>query len=489
MIRTPEQYVLSLRDGRVVYQDGEKVEDVPTRYRMAVERAACEFWISNEPEYRSLFNYMEDGEEISFSFHVPKTGEDLQRRREIITTLNSNGVGGSRLTGIDGLNGVAFACERMDAAMGTHYSENMRAYRDWCKKNDPSICAAVSDPKGHRMLHGEDPAQAHKDFYVRIVDRNNEGIWIEGCKLHISDAIIANELMVLPSRNHNESGKDYAVACAVPCGAKGVTFLATGGSFNGGHPMIIFENVFVPMERVFLAGEWQFSRLAATSFARYHRLTAATYKHVSLQTLAGLAMLMAEYNGLTGATRIQDMLSWFAMYAQVTEALGKAAALNPMVDPASGFATPNPVYTNCAKYWFASQWHEAQKYLQDIAGGIAATMPSMADWANPATRPMLEKYLQGDAKYPTEERIRAINAVIRQGSTFNGVLSIHAEGSLASQKMTIYQNADWERWKAGARRSLGLPSGHPDFPPREGAPWRIPESLVPRPAGPARRPF
>src|SRR4030042_6616706 len=234
---------------------------------------------------------MEDGEESSFSVHVPKTGEDLQRRREIITTLNSNGVGGSRLTGIDGLNGVAFACERMDAAMGTHYSENMRAYRDWCKKNDPSICAAVSDPKGHRMLHGEDPAQAHKDFYVRIVDRNNEGIWIEGCKLHISDAMIANELMVLPSRNHNESGKDYAVACAVPWGAKGVTFLATGGSFNGGHPMIIFENVFVPMERVFLAGEWQFSRLAATSFARYHRLTAATYKHVSPQTLAGLALV------------------------------------------------------------------------------------------------------------------------------------------------------------------------------------------------------
>jgi 4-hydroxybutyryl-CoA dehydratase/vinylacetyl-CoA-Delta-isomerase len=109
-----------------------------------------------------------------------------------------------------------------------------------------------------------------------MVDRNNEGIYITGCKLHISESILSNELMVLPSRNHEESGKDYCVACVVPCNAKGVTFLGTAGAAGGGHPMIVFDNVFVPEERVFMAGEWQYSRLMATSFARYHRLTAAT---------------------------------------------------------------------------------------------------------------------------------------------------------------------------------------------------------------------
>ena len=463
MIRTPEQYIESLRDGRVVYQDGERVKDVPTRYRETAERMASEFWIANQPEYRSLFNMMEDGEEVSFSFKVPETGEDLQRRRTIIQLLNRNGLGGSRLTGIDGLNGVAYATEKLDMAMGTKYAQNMHAYRAWCKKNDPSICAAVSDPKGNRRLHAEDSKQAHKDFYVRIVDRNNEGIWITGCKLHISESILSNEVMVLPSRNHDEGGKDYCVACAVPCNAKGLLFIASGGQAGGGHPMVIFDNVFVPLERVFMAGEWQFSRTMATSFARYHRLTAATYKHVHLQFIAGLAMLMAEYNGLTHATRIQDMLAWLAMYADVTEAMGKAAALDPVIDPETGFAMPNPVYTNCAKYWFASQWHEAMKYLQDITGGIAATIPSMNDWENPETRPYIEKYLQGDARFPTEERIKAINAVIRQGSTFNGVLSIHAEGSLATQKMVLYQMADWPKFRAAAKRALGLPTDHPDF--------------------------
>jgi 4-hydroxybutyryl-CoA dehydratase/vinylacetyl-CoA-Delta-isomerase len=362
----------------------------------------------------------------------------------------------------------------MDAALGTNYSENMRAYRAWCKKNDPSICAAVSDPKGNRKLHAEDPSQAHKDFYVRIVDRNDDGIHIVGCKLHISESVLANELLILPSRNHNETGKDYAVACAVPCNAEGVTFLATAGSPDGGHPMIIFDNVFVPWERVFLAGEWQFSRLYATSFARYHRLTAATYKHVELQYVAGLAMLMAEYNGLTHATRIRDHLAWLAQYSDVTEALGKAAALDPVIDPETGFAIPNPVYTNSAKYWYASQWHEAMKYVQDITGGIAATIPSTKEWENPETRPLMEKYLQGDANYPTEDRIKAINAVIRLGSTFGGVLAIHAEGSLSTQRMVIYQMADWERFKAVAKRALGIPHDHPELSelPTE-SPWKM----------------
>jgi 4-hydroxybutyryl-CoA dehydratase/vinylacetyl-CoA-Delta-isomerase len=479
MIRTPEQYVQSLRDGRVVFQDGEQVKDVPTRYREAIERAAGEFWISNEPEFRSLFSTVEDGEEVSFSFKIPQTGEDLQRRRSITQTLMRHNLGGSRLTGIDSLNGVAYACEKMDAAIGTHYSDNMRAYRAWCKKNDPGICAAVSDPKGNRRLHAEDPKQAHKDFYVRIVDRNKEGITIVGCKLHISDSILSNELIVLPSRNHNEGGKDYSVACAVSCGAPGVKFLATGGSYNGGHPMIIFDNVFVPWDRVFMAGEWQFSRLYATSFARYHRLTAATYKHVQLQVVAGMAMLMAEFNGLTHATRIQDMLAWLAMYSDVTEALGKAAALAPIIDQETGFAMPNPVYTNAAKYWFASQWHEAMKYLQDITGGIAATIPSEKDWQNPETRKYMEKYLQGDARFSAEDRIKAINAVIRMGSTFGGVLTIHAEGSLATQRMVIYQMADWEKFKAAAKRSLRIPTDHPEFKdiPTE-APWTMSEALL-----------
>jgi 4-hydroxybutyryl-CoA dehydratase/vinylacetyl-CoA-Delta-isomerase len=480
MIRTPEQYVESLRDGRIVYQDGQKLDDITAYppYKAAIERAASEYYLKALPQNRSLFCTVEDGEEFYFIYKVPKTPEDIQRRRTIIQTLMRSGAAATSLTGIDGLNGVAWAAGKMDAALGTNYRQRVEEFRKLCQKTDPSICAAVSDPKGHRGLHADDPRQKHKDFYLRIVDRTKDGIFINGCKLHISESILANWLICLPSRNHEESERDYAVACAVPCNAKGVKFIATDSELasGGGHPMIIFDNVFVPNERVFMAGEWQFSRLMATSFARYHRLTAATYKSVQLQIVAGLAMLMAEYNGLTHATRIRDMLAWLAMYADMTEALGKAAALDAKIDPETGLAAPNVVYTNCAKFWFADNWHQAMKYLQDITGGIAATMPSMKDWENPETRPYIEKYLAGDARYPTEERLRALLMVRRLGSTFNGILSIHAEGSLAAQRMTIYQMADWERFKAAARRAMGLPTDHPEFKdlPTE-APWKMPE--------------
>jgi 4-hydroxybutyryl-CoA dehydratase/vinylacetyl-CoA-Delta-isomerase len=229
---------------------------------------------------------------------------------------------------------------------------------------------------------------------------------------------------------------------------------------------------------VFMAGEWQFSRLMATSFARYHRLTAATYKYVQLQGLAGLAMLLAEYNGLTGATRIRDMLAWLAMYADVTEALGKAAALDAKVDPETGLAAPNEVYSNCAKFWFAENWHQAVKYVEDIAGGIAGTMPSMKDYENPEIRKYIDKYLAGDARYPTEDRLKALQMVKWEGSAFMGILSIHAEGSLAAQRMTIYQQTDWDKFKAAAKHTMKMPTDHPDFKdmPIE-PPWKMPAKL------------
>jgi len=467
MLNTPEQYVESLKDGRVVYQDGERIKDVPSYpgYKRAVERAASEYAVARMPQYRDLFVVEGDDEEYPMLYKLPTTGEDLQKRRLIIQALSRWNAGGAKWTGIDGLNGVDHVAHKMDAALGTNYGERVTIFRKHCQHTDPGIVAAVSDPKGNRKLHAQDPQQKHKDFYLRIVDRNSDGIFISGCKLHITGVLWANEIVCLPSRNHNESGKDYAVACAVPCNAKGVTFIGTSAEVRhaGSDPMIIFDNVFVPNERVFMNGEWQFSRDMAFSFARYHRLAGGTGHGVVLNQLVGLAMLMAEYNGLTHATRIQDMLAWLVTYAEIEEALGRAAALNAETDPESGFAIPNKTWANCSKWWYATHWHQANKYLQDITGGIAATMPSMKDWENPEIRPYIDKYLAGDAKYPTEERLRALNMVREMGSGQEGITVIHGEGSMAAQMKTIFLEADWERYKASAKKSMGLPTDHPDY--------------------------
>lgn len=465
MIRTPEQYIESIRDGRVVYQDGKRVNDVPTHpvFKEYVEGAATEYMLARQPEYRDIFNAVADGEEVSFAFVEPRTQEDLAKRRRIWQMYYNYGLsrGTVKYTGVDALNAATDAARKMDAALGTKYSGRVDEYRKWCQKNDPGICGTVSDPKGNRRLHAEDPGQKHKDFYLRIVDRTSNGIVINGCKVHIGRAIWANELLCLPSRNHEEPGKDYALVCAVPCNAKGVTLL---GQQEMGHAStIIFDNVFVPNERVFMAGEWQFSKQVTWSFARYHRTVSDMARAESLRGIAGLGMLLAEYNGLTHASRIRDMLSWLAMYAEITAGLLTAAIAAGKPEPESGLAMPNLVWINCCKYFHASHFHQAIQYLQDIAGGIPATMPSLKDWENPATRPYMDKYLGGDAKYPTEERIRALHKLNEVCSAHAGVGAIHAEGSLAAQLMTVYQQADWELYKAAAKYSMGVHSDHPAF--------------------------
>jgi 4-hydroxybutyryl-CoA dehydratase/vinylacetyl-CoA-Delta-isomerase len=219
------------------------------------------------------------------------------------------------------------------------------------------------------------------------------------------------------------------------------------------------------MERVFMNGEWQFSGDMAYVFADFHRVSADAYKYAELEILAGAALLMAEYNGLEKAHHIREKLSWLIMYAEGTEALGRAACEYAVTEPDSELVYPNPLYSNIAKFFFADNYHTAIKYVQDITGGIAATIPSSKDFFNPETRPLLEKYFGGKAGVPAEHRMRAVKLVRDLSSAHHAVTSIHAEGSLAAQRLSIFTLADFERFKTAARRTARISDGseHPVF--------------------------
>jgi aromatic ring hydroxylase len=236
MIRTPEEYIESLRDGRVVNQDGELVKDVPTRYRPTAERMASEFWIAVQPQYRSLFNMMEDGEEVSFSFKIPETGEDLKIGGRSPTPQR---ISGSRLTGIDGLNGVAYATKKPRG--NGHKVRRTCTPTGLCKKNDPSICAAVSD-RGNRRLHAEDQ-QAHRTSTFASSTATT-GIYITGCKLHISSQSFPTNSWCCRRETTMKARRTTASpACPLQC--QEVLFMAQRTA-SGQAPMIVFDNVFVP---------------------------------------------------------------------------------------------------------------------------------------------------------------------------------------------------------------------------------------------------
>jgi 4-hydroxybutyryl-CoA dehydratase/vinylacetyl-CoA-Delta-isomerase len=224
------------------------------------------------------------------------------------------------------------------------------------------------------------------------------------------------------------------------------------------------------MERVFLNREWPYAAQIARMFGNFHRLYADTYKYADLEIVTGVAALMAEYNGLEKVEHIRDELAWLVWYTETVGILGKAACDNCVVEPELGIAYPNALYSNSAKFLFANYYHEAIKYVQDITGGIVADLPSFKNFLSAETRPYMEKYFQGKAGIPTEHRLRATMLARDISSSWVQGTTIHAEGSLSAQKISLTAIADWEKYKAVARRAARISDGseHPltrDLPP------------------------
>jgi len=455
-IRTPEHYIESLRDGRSVYMFGEKVEDVTTHpiLKINAETAAGDYVLTESPDpaIRDLFvaSHPETGEPISRYFTTPKTIDDIDKRMQMIqqSIRLTGGLPFGKDIGTDCLNAMMATAEQMG---NPEYKERAAAYLEHLRRNDLMLCGAVTDAKGDRSKVPS--AQIHPDYYVHIVDRNKDGIVVKGAKMHITGAPAANDLLVVPTRQMRENEADYAVAFAIPVATKGVHLICRPGrgerspaEYPSLRPvrslveaMIVFDDVLVPWDRVFLAGEWQYSMLLAYTFATYHRFTAVSYKIPAVEILAGIAIAMAEVNGLERVGHIRDKLSEVVAYVETLKALGAAAVKSPVYY--GEICVPSPLITNMAKLHFAKGYHDIIKLVQDVSGGIITTMPTYLDWQNPEIHDYLEHYLGASAKYTSEERMRVVqlahDMVASSESAHMEVTTVHAEGSMAAQRMMI----------------------------------------------------
>jgi 4-hydroxybutyryl-CoA dehydratase/vinylacetyl-CoA-Delta-isomerase len=472
---------------------GERVKDVTQHpfMKICIDWMAMDYVLSNDPRYQSLLTEKdEDGEDVPFILSAQKSREDLLRLRDIVKLMARVCYGkpsGAKFVGKDGLNAVTVVAPRVDKKFGTSYAKNVEAYRKYLQKNDLSLALAMTDVKGDRSLRPSKQLP-HQDYYVRIVKERSDGIVVRGAKMHISESPLANEIIVVPCRAMREDDQDYAVSFGVPANAKGITFISPeaetkepGNFFD--YPisssvyindaLIAFDDVFIPNERIFLKKEWELAGDIAYMFGNFHRLSAETYKAAELEILTGAAVLMAEYNGIDRASHVQEKLTWLAQYTEAVEILGRAACEHCVSEPDSDLVYPNPMIANICKLYFADNWHQATKYVQDIAGGIVATVPSAKDYYSPETHDIMEKYFGGREGIPTEHRLKVIKLIKDSTSVYEDVLTIHAEGSLAAQKLSIYALADFERYKAAAKRAARIKDGTehpifsqlPEFPP------------------------
>ena len=456
-LRTAQEYKESLRDGRVVYLCGERVEDVntPPMLKTCIETSALDYEMTEMPEYRDLAVVtLESGEPISRYYNQPENGEDLLKRHELMVAATKLGGGAIPFThdiASDTINAINITANLMGK---TEYVERGESYRRYLQKNDLAVAVAVTDVKGDRTLRPSSPKQSHPDYYVRVVDKDSKGITVRGAKAHITAAAYFNEMLVIPSRNMTEEDADYAVAFAVPVNTKGIKQICHPTKSGFGpldfpvddrpvrwhtDSLIIFDDVFVPWERVFLCGEWQFAMQLVYNFAYFHRHTAASYRIPISEMMVGMAQAMAEYNGIDRAFHVREKITDLVIYLNMLKSLSKAACVDYVVH--GGFATPNPVIPNMAKYHFANNYHDCVKIVQDMAGGLLSTAPTYKDFQNPEISDYIEKYLGGKAGITAERRLRMLQLIRRILDPEIEVLAVHGEGSFEAQRMTIFAEA------------------------------------------------
>lgn len=476
-MRAAEDYRASLRDGRVVYYAGTRVPDVTAHpvLRVAVDHAALDYEMAHSPQYRPLAVVPRPGGgDMSRYFALPAGTDDLLGRMELVET--STRLGGTvvpliKEIGTDALFALHLIAHEMDQALGTRYLDRVRAFYAHCRDHDLAMAVAQTDVKGDR---GAGPSeQGHPDYYLRIVEGRSDGIVVRGAKAHTSVSMNANELIVLPTRALGEQDRAYAVAFAVPLATRGLSLVV---SPYGGHPtssferpvssrhrmmesLTVFDDVFVPRDRVFLQGEWQYAGPLARTFVEFHRFTAISYKLPLVDLLAGAAQLIAEYNGIDRAAHVRDKITWLVAYAQTLRALTRMAAFDCQ-HRALDIAVPDPGTVNIAKLSFANQFHQALACVQEIAGGLLVTAPGEADWRSPDLRPVLERYLGGKG-VGAEARLRLLHLITDVTTAelggYHAVLAIHAEGSIEAEKMTIQRTAPLARYVALARELAAIP--------------------------------
>lgn len=461
-LRTAEEFRAGLRDAREVYVRGTRVPDVTEHADLAVaiSHAANVFELAADPDTHELFTFELDGDVASRYFEPLTSVEAIERRSRLIEEHTRRGRASLNLTkavGTDALAGLTSVSAAIDRSEGSEYAARVEAFGSACAHADRTFVLAQTDVKGDQSLAPHE--QDDPDLHVRIVERRADGIVVQGAKAHTTMAPVADELIVLPTRAMGEADADYAVAFAIPIATDGLRIIcgplpdSSASTFDRPissrnveiESLTIFDRVFVPWERVFMAGEWRFAASLALTFATYHRFTAIACKQPAAELLLGCAVLAAELDGTSGASHVREKIARLVSYREQLRACVREAGRSAQ-PVEGGLLLPNPVYSNVGKLHFASNYHGIVQVVQDIAGGFAITAPWEADLESPNTGDWVRKYLQGARGTDAELRLRLFNLIRDLTASdyggYNLVVTLHGEGLLQAQLLQTLRDAD-----------------------------------------------
>jgi 4-hydroxybutyryl-CoA dehydratase/vinylacetyl-CoA-Delta-isomerase len=469
------QYVESLKrmSPRVFYK-GERLERPYEHAAIAphVRTASMTYELAQrEPEVMTAASHL-TGERVSRFTHLFWSVEDLLAKARMLRRLGQEtGTCFQRCVGLDGVNAVWSVTYEMDKANGTDYHARFRKFLERVQREDLMLAGAMTDVKGDRSLPPW--KQADPDLYVRIVERRPDGVVIRGAKAHITGAVNSHELLVMPTLGVPPEGADYAVACAVPLDAKGVTAvfgrqtnderkeeegLDAGNSFGvvGGECTLIFEDVFVPTERVFMAGEGAFAGLLVDRFAAWHRANYGACKAGNADVLIGATAMLCELNGTIGNGIVKDKLTEMVHLVETNwgGAIGSAALGTQL--PAGNWYV-DPLLANTVKQNITRFVYQIARLAHDVGGGILSTLPSDADFRSSEIGGLLEKYFAGKMGVDTGTKRKLIRYIEGMTSPATLVEALHGAGSPQAQRIVMLRQARLEDKASLARKLLSIP--------------------------------
>jgi len=475
-MKTAAEYFDSLaRMKHNVFMGGQKI-DRPYEHpqiRTGAAVIALTYDLASEPGNQELMTAKShlSGEQINRFTHIHQSPDDLRKKIQMTREYCRHALCIQRCMGVDALNALSIITHQIDRATGSSYQARFNQFLERFQDEDLTGNAAMTDVKGDRSLRPHQ--QADPDMYLHVVERTGEGIVVRGAKAHNTTAPYAHELIVLPTRDMTEQDAAYAVAFAVPADTEGITMICRSTSPRGrrlaSRPLssrystvesvTVFDNVFVPWERVFMCGEWQFAGALAELFATYHRHSYCGCKPAITDVLLGCAALAADYNGVEKASHIRSKLVDLIAAAEIVHACGIAASVNGRPTPC-GTYLPDLVYSNIGKYYSGTTLHHEYELLHDIAGGLVVTMPPEEDFEQSPTAGYLDKYLRGRADISTADRIRCFRLIEDITASATGglllVAGVHGGGSPEAEKITIFRQYDIAARKALARRLAGI---------------------------------
>jgi aromatic ring hydroxylase len=392
------------------------------------------------------------GKEINRFSHIYQNEKDLLEKQKMIRNLAGK-VGGciQRCMGCDVMNALYVTTKEIDAATGTTYHENFVKYLKYYQENDLIGNAAQTDVKGDRSKRPSE--QADPDLYVRVVEKREDGIIVSGCKAHNTTAPYADEIIAVPTRVMGKGEGDWAVAFAVPADSEGVTLVcrSTGprgrnelkapfNEFGCCDSMTVFDNVFVPWDRVFMCGESKFAGRLALAFANNHRFSYCGCKPAVTDIIMGATAMVADYNGIGKQPHVIDDLSELMVTAELVYAAGIAAAVTSS-KTISGAYEPNFLYSNCGRFYAGVNIYHEYDVLASTAGGLPATLPPEADFFNEDTKAYMDKYIMRNPDISAENQHRLFRFISDFScSAWSGVFQyagVHGGGSPIMEKIGI----------------------------------------------------